>query len=56
MLAQNMNTYLEPFRQRRAELGKNPDYVWDMLQDGKQRAQEIASQTLAEAKAAVGLP
>ncbi|MGD9091646.1 MAG: tryptophan--tRNA ligase [Anaerolineales bacterium] len=56
MLSKNMNAYLEPFRERRAELGANPDGVWDMLQDGKQRAQKIASQTLAEAKAAIGLP
>jgi tryptophanyl-tRNA synthetase len=56
MLAKNMNSYLEPFRERRAEMGKNPDDIWDMLEDGKQRAQKIASQTLAEAKDAIGLP
>jgi tryptophanyl-tRNA synthetase len=56
MFAKNMNAYLEPFRERRADLGVNPNEVWDMLQDGKQRAQKIASQTLSEAKAAIGLP
>jgi tryptophanyl-tRNA synthetase len=56
ILARNLNTHLEPFRQRRAELGKDPNMVWDVLKDGKERAQEIARQTMAEVRQAVGLP
>jgi tryptophanyl-tRNA synthetase len=56
ILARNLNAHLEPFRARRAEIGRNPNQVHDILQDGKQRAQAIASQTIAEVKEAVGLP
>jgi tryptophanyl-tRNA synthetase len=56
ILARNLNANLEPFRLRRAEIGQDPNTVHDALQDGKQRAQAIASQTIAEVKDAVGLP
>jgi tryptophanyl-tRNA synthetase len=56
LLARNLNAHLEPFRARRAEIGQDPKTVQDVLQDGKQRAQAIASQTIAEVKDAVGLP
>lgn len=56
LLARNLNAHLEPFRARRAEIGQDPGTVQDVLQDGKRRAQAIASQTIAEVKDAVGLP
>jgi tryptophanyl-tRNA synthetase len=56
ILARNLNTHLEPFRQRRSEMGKDPNMVWDVLKDGKERAQKIARQTMAEVRQAVGLP
>ncbi len=56
LLARNMNNYLQPFRARRAEISENPGEVWDVLEDGKQRAEKIAAQTLAEVKEAIGLP
>jgi tryptophanyl-tRNA synthetase len=56
ILAKNLNAYLEPFRQRRAELARNPDDVWDVLHDGAARARVLADETLGDVKAAVGLP
>ena len=56
LLARNLNAHLEPFRARRAEIGRDPSTVQDVLQDGKRRAQAIANQTIAEVKDAVGLP
>jgi len=56
ILAKNWNSYLEPFRQRRAELARNPDDVWDVLHDGAARARVLADVTLGDVKAAVGLP
>jgi tryptophanyl-tRNA synthetase len=56
ILAKNLNTYLEPFRQRRTELARNPDDVWDVLHDGAARARVLADVTLGDVKAAVGLP
>jgi tryptophanyl-tRNA synthetase len=56
IFAKNLNTDLEPFRERRFEFGEDPDYVWDVLKDGANRARAIAQNTLEEVKAAIGLP
>lgn len=56
ILAKNINTHLDPFRARRAELAQNPQNVWDILDDGATRARAIAAQTMVEVKEAVGLP
>jgi tryptophanyl-tRNA synthetase len=56
ILAKNLNAYLEPFRQRRAELARNPEDVWDVLHDGAARARVLADETLEDVKEAVGLP
>ncbi len=56
LLAKNLADYLAPFRERRAQLASDPDHVWDLLSDGAQRANVIASQVIAEVKTAVGLP
>ncbi len=55
-LAANINCHLAAFRQKRAELAKNPSYVWDVLSDGAKRANAIADQTMDEVRAAIGLP
>jgi tryptophanyl-tRNA synthetase len=54
--AKNLSDYFAPFRERRAALAADPDRVWDILADGASRASVIAAETIAEAKAAVGLP
>lgn len=56
ILARNLNAHLQPFRQKRQELGQDPDLVWEVLHDGQQRAQVIARQTMAEVRQAIGLP
>ncbi len=55
-LAAGINAHLTPFRQQRAELAKNPAYVWDVLADGARRASAIADRTMAEVRDAIGLP
>ena len=55
-LAAGINRHLAEFRARRAELAKNPDYVWDVLADGAKRARGIAEATMDEVRAAIGLP
>jgi tryptophanyl-tRNA synthetase len=54
--AENLNKDLEPFRTRRAEIGQNPDTVWDVLHDGAKRARAIADETMSEVRAAMQLP
>ena len=56
LLARNLNKSLEPFRARRSELDQNPQAVWDILDDGARRATVIAKETMAEVRAAIGLP
>ena len=55
-LAENLNQNLVPFRTRRAELAKDPDSIWDILNEGGKRARVIAKQTIAEVREAIGLP
>ncbi len=47
--------YLKPLRQKREKLEKNPDYIRDILEQGRIKAQKIASQTMEEVKKAAGL-
>ena len=54
LFAKNLNSALAPFREKRAELGRNPDYVFDVLRDGAKRARVIAQQTMAEVRKAIG--
>lgn len=55
LLAQEINSDLEPFREQRAALAARPQYVTDVLADGAQRAQAIARETLGEVKQKMGL-
>ena len=48
-------TFFEPYRIRRAELEKNPDYIDSILREGAERARVEAQKTLTAARRAVGL-
>jgi len=54
-LAELMMDYFEPFRQKRAELENNVDYVKEVLAKGADRAKAEACRTLEKARRAVGL-
>jgi len=56
LFAKNLANHFAPFRERRAALAADPDRVWDILSDGAHRASAIAAETIAEAKASMGLP
>jgi tryptophanyl-tRNA synthetase len=56
LYAKNLNNNLAPFRSKRNELAKDPNYVRDVLDDGARRARVIAEQTMVEVREAVGLP
>src|ERR1700746_1572158 len=49
-----VNELLAPVRARRAEYARDPGYVRQVLRDGNDRANEIASVTLAEVQDAMG--
>lgn len=54
-LAELLIEYFKPYRQKRAELEKDVDYVKKVLKDGAQRAATVADKTLKKARKAVGL-
>jgi len=55
LLAQEINSTLSPFRERRAALAAKPRYITDVLTDGAQRARIIARETIIEVKQKMGL-
>ncbi len=50
-----VNGYFAPIRERRHAYENDLDYVKDVLHDGNRRANEIAEQTLAEVREAMGM-
>jgi len=55
LLAEEINSALKPFRERRAALADKPKYVTEILTDGDQRARVIARETIREVKQRMGL-
>jgi tryptophanyl-tRNA synthetase len=47
--------YFAPYRDRREELKKRPDFVRDVLRAGAAKAREVASATMADVRAKTGL-
>lgn len=54
-LAELVIGYFKPYREKRLQYEKDIDAVKKVLADGASRARSVASQTLAEARRAVGL-
>ncbi len=54
-LAQVMNEFLAPIRERRLRWEKDPDAVRDVLRDGTRRAREVARQTMDQVRSAMGV-
>ena len=54
-LFEKLWAYFEPMRERRAELEKNPDYIWDVLREGGRKATQEAEKTMDRVRRAVGL-
>jgi tryptophanyl-tRNA synthetase len=53
-LAAAINTFLDPIRERRREFDGQPGYVEQVIYEGTLRTQEIANETLAAMKKAMG--
>ena len=54
-LAEGVNRFLDPFRERRRQYEDKPGLVEEALASGAQRAKAIATETIAEVKAKMGL-
>lgn len=55
LMAEHLNKYLEPIRERREPYQRNPTKVWGILEEGTQKARCVAQATMAEVRAAVKL-
>jgi len=54
-LAKRINSFLEPYRNKRIELLKKPDWINDVINEGNRKAREKASSVLEEAISAMGI-
>jgi len=55
ILFENMNNYLQPLRDKRAEIAKNPDKVIQILQNGAGLASAQAKLKMADIRVKVGI-
>jgi tryptophanyl-tRNA synthetase len=55
-LLQLIDEAFAPYRERRRELEKDPDYVMDVLRDGGKRARAVAQGVMQRVREATGLP
>ena len=53
-LIEDIDAFIKPMRERRAELAKNPEQVHKILADGANKAKEIADKKLHTTKEAIG--
>lgn len=54
-LTESLNAFLDPIRERRAELESDKGYVEQVIYEGTMKTQEMADETLREMKKAMGL-
>lgn len=54
-LAKVISHHFAEYRKKRQELTNNPEYIIKVIQEGKEKAKAVASQTLAEVKEKIGL-
>jgi tryptophanyl-tRNA synthetase len=54
-LIKNMNAVLDPIREKRAEITRDPNYVKDVLETGNAKARELASETMDKVSDAMRL-
>ncbi len=52
-LAKNMNAILAPIREKRVELEKKPDYIWDVLKTGAGKAHTRAAEVMDRVRSAM---
>jgi tryptophanyl-tRNA synthetase len=55
LAAGHLNAFLAPIQERRKPFEQNPQKVWDILEDGTERARTVAQKTMAEVRKAVNL-
>jgi len=54
-MTKNLNGHLDPIRQRRSELEKDPGFIHQVLIDGSKKAQTVAQKTMVGVQEAIGI-
>ncbi|MBU6451457.1 MAG: tryptophan--tRNA ligase [Cyanobacteria bacterium REEB67] len=54
-LADHINDYFRPFREKREKLAANPEQVHKIIAHGNQKARKVAGETLAEVRDIMGM-
>lgn len=54
-LVEDIEAFIKPMREKRRELENNPDLVISIINEGSKNAKDIASQKMAQIRAAVGV-
>jgi tryptophanyl-tRNA synthetase len=52
-LLAHMDKFWDPIRERRAEIAKKPDKVWEIAKDGTKKAKEEAQKTMERVREAM---
>lgn len=55
LMAGYLNAYLDPIRERRQHLEREPSLVWEILERGTEKARGVAQATMAEVRSAMNL-
>jgi len=55
LAAGHLNAFLAPIQERRKPYEQKPELVWEILEEGTERARKVAQNTMAEVRQAVNL-
>lgn len=55
LMAHYLNQRLDPIRERRSKLEREPQRVWNILEEGTAKARSVAQATMAEVRSAMNL-
>ena len=55
IVTSSVNDYLADYRERRCSYEQDPDYVYDVLNEGNKKMRAIADETLGEVREAMGM-
>lgn len=55
VLIESLIRILSPFWEKREKFERNPQLVWDILEEGNKKARQVAQKTMVEVRSAIGL-
>ena len=55
VVIESLLSILAPYREKRNKFEKNPQLVWEILEEGNKKARRVAQKTMEEVRSAIGL-